>query len=149
MTQDVKEVKIPADEILSAKFCGCSFVTVSFLAFEKYIGKSYKFVVNLVARVMNICRKKYFKCNKITVDDKKEAELYILKHSMKITEKMLEEGKLKSLGAVTNRDGLIILRGRAVEGLKMHYGTDEFPILTYDDPIAYLWLKKIHDEDHG
>ena len=33
----------------------------------------------------------------------------------------------------------------------MHYDADEFPILSYDDPVAYvayLWLKKIHNGDH-
>ena len=48
-----------------------------------------------------------------------------------------------------NDDGLIILRSRADQGLRVHYGNTEFPILASNDPIAYLWIKLIHEEDHG
>ena len=30
----------------------------------------------------------------------------------------------------------------------MYYERDEFPILVYGDPVTYLWMKMIHEEDH-
>ena len=47
-----------------------------------------------------------------------------------------------------NEDGVIVLGSRALEGLQVHYGPQEFPILTYKDPLSYLWMKKVHDENH-
>ena len=32
--------------------------------------------------------------------------------------------------------------------MQKHYDTKEFPILCYKDPIAELWIKKVHYEDH-
>ena len=49
--------------------------------------------------------------------------------------------------AEIKQDGLIVLRSRAVYGLRMHYDVDEFPILAYH--VTHLGLKRIHDEDHG
>ena len=69
--------------------------------------------------------------------------------SLKITMKLLEEGKLKSLRPEVNKDGVIILGSRAREGLRIYYDNDEFPILAYNDPVALLWMKKVHRENHS
>ena len=103
----------------------------------------------MTARLLRIAKFKSFRDNNITLDDTQNAESFILRHSMQMTERMLEGSKLVSLRAKRNKDGIIVLRSRAVEGLRVHYDTEEFPILTYDDPVSYLWLKRIHEEDHG
>ena len=41
-----------------------------------------------------------------------------------------------------------MLASRALKGFKMNYHRDRFPILTSRDPLAFLWMKHIHDEDH-
>ena len=67
---------------------------------------------------------------------------------MSFTRKLLQEGKLNSLRPEVDGDGIIRLGTRALEGMKAHYKTDFFPILSHKDPIAYLWMKQIHRENH-
>ena len=33
--------------------------------------------------------------------------------------------------------------------MKEHYGCDKFPILTYKDPLAHIWIQHVHSEDHS
>ena len=73
----------------------------------------------------------------------------MLLQSMGRTQELLNAGKLQSLRPVVTKEGIIVLQSRASEGLRIHYDKTEFPILAYNDPIAYLWIKLIHDEDHG
>ena len=150
VTQDIGTASVPNNEVIETKFCGQTSAHDSAgISFEKYVGRSYQFVVNLTARLLRIAKTKSFKDNRFTVEDMQQAEEFIIRNSMKLTEKLMEEGKLKSLRPERNQDGFIILKSRAVEGLQKHYGTSEFPILSDSDPIAHLWLKKIHEEDHG
>ena len=149
VTQDIGKAEVPEDDIVRAKLCGATQITELPICFEKYLGKSFQFILNLVARLLWILETKSFKDNEITVENMRKAEKYVLKNSMLKTEKLLEQGRLKSLQPVRCEDGVIVLQSRAVEGLKMHYGADQFPILAHDDPIAYLWIKKVHEEDHG
>ena len=94
VTQDINEASIPDDEILNSKFCGHSLITESPISFDNYVGKSYQFILNFTARILKIAGSKSFKTNEITVDDIKKADLFILKTSMKMIEKLLG-GKLK------------------------------------------------------
>ena len=36
-----------------------------------------------------------------------------------------------------------------MEGLKVHYDGENFPILMDKDPVSYLWMKKVHYEEHS
>ena len=149
VTQDISGMKIPDEEVVNAKLCMMAKLSEFPVCYEKYICRSYQFIVNLTARLLRIAKLKSFRDNEFTVGDIQDAESYILKYSMEMTEKMLEQGKLKSLRPERNADGVIVLRSRAVHGLKLHYGVEEFPILTYNNPVSYLWLKKMRNEDHG
>ena len=60
-----------------------------------------------------------------------------------------EKGHLKSLRPRIDENGIISLSSRAQEGLKLHYKQDCFPILTSADPLAFLWMKYVHDESHS
>ncbi len=33
--------------------------------------------------------------------------------------------------------------------MAVHYGTDKFPILMYKDPLSYIWIQHMHEEDHS
>ena len=46
-------------------------------------------------------------------------------------------------------DGVIALASRAIEGLKLHYNADSFPILIEKDPLAVLWMRTVHEEEHS
>ena len=67
---------------------------------------------------------------------------------MFLTREALEKGNLRSLCPRVDEDGVIVLSLRAQKGIKLHYSRDRFPILTTKDPLAFLWLKHVQDEDH-
>ena len=71
-----------------------------------------------------------------------------LKLSMRLTTQDYEKGTLKSLRPQIDGNGIIVLGSTAVEGLKVHFGQEVFPILTYQDSLSYLWMKKVHDKNH-
>ena len=150
VTQDIGKAKTPKEEMLSSAHV-CAYINhqESAIDYNNYIGRSYKFVIKLTAIVKKIARARSFKNGlNISAQEMKDAELHVIQQSMKLTHQLLQEGKLDALRPERNHDNLIVLRSRAVEGLRAHYGTDEFPILAYKDPIAYLWIKEIHNEDH-
>ena len=33
--------------------------------------------------------------------------------------------------------------------MKSHYGNDEYPFLTYKDPLSRIWMVEVHREDHA
>ena len=68
---------------------------------------------------------------------------------MVMTKEMMDDNKLISLRAEIDEKGIIHLNSRALEGFSKHYDTTKFPILTEKDPITYLWIKKIHNEDYS
>ena len=68
---------------------------------------------------------------------------------MVYTKRELDAGKLKSLGALINSKGIICVKSRAESAMKSHYGNEEFPILTYKDPLSQIWMTKVNEEDHS
>ena len=68
---------------------------------------------------------------------------------MKLTSEKLEKGHLDSLRPKTDENGLTVLSTRALEGMRKNYNNDSFPILTSKDPLARLWIRKVHFEDHS
>ena len=103
------------------------------------------------ARVFHAFATKNLKCllNEVQPADLDKAEQYWLKESMVRTEVELQKGHLKSLCPTTDEDGVIVTSSRAVEGFKLNYNRERFPILTTKDPLAFLWLKHVHCEDHA
>ena len=71
----------------------------------------------------------------LSVDDLVTAELVCIQLSMKLTLQDYQKGVLNSLRPKIDDDGVIVIQSRAVEGLKLHYGPQRFPILTYKDPL--------------
>ena len=126
-----------------------AIVTESAINYEKYRGRSYEFVRNLTARLIRIFKDKSMKNSEITSEDLRDADSFILKMSMIKTKESFDKGSLNSLRPQLKEDGTIILGGRASEGMSKFYGSNEYPILTYQDPISHLWIKKTHKEDHS
>ena len=58
-----------------------------------------------------------------------------------------DAGKLKSLAALINSKGIICVKSRAESAMKSHYGNEEFPILTYKDPLWQIWMTEVHKEE--
>ena len=92
--------------------------------------------MNLTARLLKIAKSHSFKVGDLTPDDLEQAESYIIKNSMKLTKEELNKGKLQSL------------RSKTLQGLQRCYEMEDFPILMYNDPVSYLWMKKVHTEGH-
>ena len=135
VTQDIGHDKIPADEILRHNFYGHVQIVDPPISYDSYRGKSYQFIVNLTARLLKIAKSHSFKVGDLTPDDLEQAESYIIKNSMKLMKEEFSKGKLQSLRAEENSDGIINLRSRALQGLQRCYETEDFPILTYNDPV--------------
>ena len=57
-------------------------------------------------------------------------------------------GKLRSLGAQIDKEGIINVVSQAAEEMRAQYGSDKFPILMYKDPLSYIWMQHVHNEDH-
>jgi len=64
------------------------------------------------------------------------------------TKPEFDAGKLRSLGAEIDEEGIINAVSRDAEAMKAHYCSDKFPILMYKDPLSYIWMQHIHNEDH-
>ena len=101
------------------------------------------------ARIFNIFEKKSFRNNEVLPTNLEKAEKYWLKESMIFTKVEMDRGNLNSLRPRVNEDGIIVLSTRALKGMKTNYNANIFPVLTTKDPLAYLWLKQIHEEDHS
>ena len=109
---------------------------------------SYWFLMKVTARVISVFEKKSFSVEQVTQSSLAKAERYWVMRSMEYTKPELEKGRLMSLRPHVT-DGVIALASRAVEGLKLHYNADSFPILIEKDPLAALWMRTVHDEEHS
>ena len=105
--------------------------------------------MNVTARILYVFEKTRMKCNYVTRLNLIKSEKYWLRQSMILTSKAYKKGDLNSLRPKLNEDGVIVLASRAVKGLELNYDRDSFPILVYKDPLSYLWIKEVHDEDHS
>ena len=101
-----------------------------------------------MAIVYKMIKLKSFKIKKLTVEDLEDAERVCIKLSMSLTMIELKKGKLKSLRPKIDEDGMIIIESRATDEFRSYYKNDRFPILTESDILAYLWIRKIHKENH-
>ena len=52
--------EVPEEELLNNKFVGLISTSPPALSYQKYIGKSYQFIVNLTARCMKIAENRSF-----------------------------------------------------------------------------------------
>ena len=75
------------------------------------------------------------------------AERVWFQYSMKDTRLASEEGKLKSL-FIEERDGLIVVVGRAQKGLQKLFGKDSLPVLMRKSRIAFLIMLWAHNQNH-
>ena len=118
---------------------------------QNLIKRTYPYVIRVSAIVIKVVETRSFAIDAVNLkaDDLDAGERFCIKESMKLTKKDLDSGKLTSLRPRVEEDGVIVLSSRANEGLKHHYNQERFPILTYHDPLAYLWMKLIHNEDHS
>ena len=68
-------------------------------------------------------------------------------HSMSDTQDAAKDGKLKSL-LVEERNGLIVVIGRANKGINQLLGKDYLPVLTRQSRVAFLLMLWAHTRNH-
>ena len=115
---------------------------------ERFRGRSYTFLLRVRVTIILILRAKSFKYQPPSAIEINDAETACIKASMLLTKVEFEAGKLKSLRAQIDENGFIIINSRALSEMTSHYGNDKFPILTYKDPLAHIWMQHVHSEDH-
>ena len=148
ITEDT-DGRVPDEALVRRHVSAHATISEPVISFAKYVGKSYQFILNLTARILKIFESKSFRITHLTPEDLEKAEEFVIQSSMKFTQQELQKGHLASLRPEKNSNGVICLNSRALEGLQNHYDTKEFPILCEKDPVAHLWMKKVHWEDHS
>ena len=149
VSQDIGSEHIPQEELINSKLCSLATSIPPLIDISQWRMRTYTLLMQSTARVYAAFDKKSFHSPSVTPSALEKAESYWIKQSMVLTSEALEKGNLRSLRPRVDENGIIVLSSRAQEGIKMHYNRDRFPILTTRDPLAFLWLKHVHDEDHS
>ena len=152
LIQDTRGAAIPEEETQKvALVAATASQTQSYIDINRFRGRGYVLLVRTFALLFQIRHSRSFKAafEPIDYNEIKLAERAIVKMSMVLTKKDLDAGKLRSLGAIINEEGIICVKSRAENAMKVHYGCDEFPILTYKDPLSQIWMTEVHNEDHS
>ena len=149
ISQEIHDISVPEEELSKEFAASFAIISINTFNLERFTSKSYIFLLRVFAIVIKMLRCKSLKIDEIKAQDIEEAEITCVKLSMKLTRDDLKTGKLNSLRPKVDEDGFIVIACRAIHGLQSHYGSEKFPILTYRDPFSYLWMKKVHNEDHS
>lgn len=149
ITRNFSDVDVPKEALLLAKkMCNIVKVINTLWSDVRMLAHTYSFLMRTTARIFHVFEKKSFLQSEITPACLEKAELHFLKESMRRTQVELEKGNLVPLRPQKDGSGVICLSSRAVKGFKLNYNNDRLPILTTKDPLAYLWMKHVHAEDH-
>ena len=148
LTQDIGAEHVPEEEILKTKLCAVVLKVEPLIDISQWRMRTYTLLMQSTARVFHAFEKKNIINLTVTPSALEKAEKYWIQQSMSYTSEALKKGNLKSLLPKVDENGFIVLSSRAVEGLKKSYNRDSFPILMKNDPLAFLWMKHVHDEDH-
>ena len=148
LTQDSTGATVSAEELSNPAIVAFLRKTDNSYNIERFKGRSYMFMLRVTARVLKSVRYHSFRITELVPIDIEEAEKLCLKSSMMHTKQAFTEGKLKSLGAQINDDGIIHINSRADTEMSAFYDNDIFPILLYNDPLSYIWMQYVHNEDH-
>ena len=149
-SQDITGAAIPSEELSNKSLCAFASSEKTFYDIERFRGRSYTFLLRVTATVVSMLRNRsLLKAIHLTAEEVSHAESLCIKASMYYTKQEFDAGKLKSLGAKVEEDGIITVNSRASETMKAHYGSQRFPILTYKDPLSHIWIQHVHEEEHS
>ena len=76
------------------------------------------------------------------------AVLFWIKQAMVETRKAFSEKKLQKL-SLWEHEGMLVVSGRAMEGLQYHFGASYLPVLMSTTRVAELIMLDSHTKDHG
>ena len=150
VSQDITGVIVPPEALLKKATVASAFSLNNLYDLKPFIGRSFTFVLRVTATLISIIRAKSFKGPpQVTAAEVVDAEKACIRASMHYTQPEFLSGKFRSLGAQLNEDGIVILVSRAAAAMEAYYGTHEFPILVYKDPLSHIWMQHVHNEDHS
>ena len=135
--------KMPDEEIIQIHKVNAVRIDETVLDIKRF--NSYNTLINVTAMILRIARQKSFKLKEITREDVIRAEIYWEKDAMKLTEIAFDKGKLISLRAVKNSDGMIVISGRVGQLLKIGYEKEHLMVLMPQHKYSKLYLKMIHE----
>ena len=148
VTKDYSGQDLPAEELITKGVVAfaSSIENVIKYDIERFRGRSYTFLINVTARVLNSCLKRSLKevATPLTCKMIIAAEPFCVQVSMHLTKQDFRAGKLRSLRAQVDDEGVVCVNSRANEAMQTHFGCDKFPILTYKDPLAHIWIQHAH-----
>ena len=139
---------IPKEEIINPKQCFHVTTHPPLTNLSEWRMRTYTLLMQSTARVCEMLSGHSFRKSIVTPTSLEKAENYWISQSMILTKEALDKRQLSSLRPQFDENGVIVLGSRALKGFKTNYNRDRFPILTSKDPLAFLWMKHIHDEDH-
>ena len=76
------------------------------------------------------------------------AMLFWIKQAMPATRQAFKDKKLEKL-TLWEKDGMLVVSGRAMEGLKHYFGVDHLPVLMSSSRVAEIVMLDAHNSDHG
>ena len=76
------------------------------------------------------------------------ATVFWMRQAQPATRKAFKEKKLQQL-TLWERDGMVVVSGRAMEGLNHYFGVDHLPVLISSTRVAELIMLHAHASDHG
>lgn len=85
---------------------------------------------------------------KVIIPEKEMATAFWINIAMPATRKALTEGKLKQL-TTWEKDGIVVVTGRAEQGLKNYYGSSYLPVIMSSTRTAFLIMLHAHCQDHS
>ena len=143
----MSDITVPSEELMKQGICYFAVKEDILLNIKKI--RSYQLLIKITARVFAVFERKSFSFKEIPISTIDRAEMHWIKQSMHYTKTEFEEGTLNSLRPRITESGTIVLSTRALKGMKYNYNADSFLILTVKDPLAFLWMKYVHEEDHS
>ena len=160
VSKDFSGQDIPTEELITKGFIAFASSidnVMNMYDIERFRGRSYIFLINVTARVLNVFNRRSAnsKCSlkeiatPLTHRNIIAAEKFCIQLSMHYTKPDFTAGKFKSLRAQIDDEGIVCVNSRANQAMQSHYGCDKFPILTYKDPLAYIWMQHAHNDDHS
>ena len=75
------------------------------------------------------------------------AVLYWVKQAIPVTRKAFREKRLQKL-TLWEHEGMLVLSGRAMEGMKKYFGVSLLPVVMAQTRVAELIMLHAHSMDH-
>ena len=112
-------------------------ITNSWTVLLRRTGLLFRWLTTSIWRTQGVC-----------VSERDLATTFWLRSAMLATREALKQGKLKKL-TTWEHEGLVVVTGRAEQGLKHYYGVQNLPVIMASTRVGFLIMLHSHEEDHS